>query len=42
MWGSSFKGFLSGFIWHARDKDALMANHMFAHNEEVHWDMNLI
>jgi hypothetical protein len=26
----------------ARDKDALVANHMFAHNNEMHWDMNFI
>jgi hypothetical protein len=26
----------------ARDKDALVADHMLVHNDEVHWDMNFI
>jgi hypothetical protein len=26
----------------SRDRDALVADHMFAHNEVVHWDTNFI
>jgi hypothetical protein len=26
----------------ARDRDAVVADHMFAHNDEVHWDISFI
>jgi len=43
MWGSSFEGFIFGAFLHcARDRDALVADHMLCHNDEVHWDMNFI
>jgi hypothetical protein len=39
--GMFSKGNLSELFCIARDRDALVADHMFAHNE-VHWDMNFI
>jgi len=37
-----FRCFFFFFFFCARDKDALLADHMLAHNNEVHWDMNFI
>ena len=42
MWGSSYKEILLGLFCIARNRDALVADHMFTHNDEVHWDVGFI
>jgi hypothetical protein len=36
VWGSSHEGLLFRFILHCKEERCFVADHLFAHNDEVH------